>query len=386
MRIGLVVTGGFDRSGRERIIPSLVWLVERLARRHEVVVYVLRYHDTPCSYALAGATIRDLGRPDGLRRQRAALEAAVTKDGPFDVLHAYWAQPAGRLVAPLARRLGIPSVVTLDSGEFAALPAVQYGLRSTWRGRWAVRVASALATRTTVCSQYQAGLARAYGLTPVLIPLGVDLSVFRRRTSEPSGPPYRLLHVASLNPVKDQTTLLRAVALLRDRQVDVTLDVVGEDTLGGRLPERARTLGLSGHVAFHGFLPSDALVPLYHAAHLFVLSSLHEAAGVVLLEAAACGVPVVGSAVGFVADWAPDGAVGVAPGSPEALASAIDTLLTAPARRQALASRSAAWATQHDADWTASRFEALYAEVVAAPRPRASMKDFTSLIRRPAGT
>ena len=41
MRIGLVVSGGVDRSGRERVTPSLLWLVERLARRHDVHVFVL---------------------------------------------------------------------------------------------------------------------------------------------------------------------------------------------------------------------------------------------------------------------------------------------------------------------------------------------------------
>ena len=53
MRIGLVVAGGFDPSGRERVIPSLVWLVERLARRHAVHVFVLRYFEEPRTYALA---------------------------------------------------------------------------------------------------------------------------------------------------------------------------------------------------------------------------------------------------------------------------------------------------------------------------------------------
>ena len=44
MRIGLIVSGGFDRSGRERVTPSLLWLVERLARRHDVHVFVLHYY------------------------------------------------------------------------------------------------------------------------------------------------------------------------------------------------------------------------------------------------------------------------------------------------------------------------------------------------------
>src|SRR5476649_545704 len=83
MRIGLVVSGGFDRSGRERVTPSLLWLVERLARRHDVHVFVLHYYPEPRSYSLLGATVHDIGRvagPPGFRRrrQRRRLAAAVT--------------------------------------------------------------------------------------------------------------------------------------------------------------------------------------------------------------------------------------------------------------------------------------------------------------------
>ncbi len=65
MRIGLVVTGGFDRGGRERVVPTLLWLVERLARRHQVHVFVVDYYREPCDYPLLGATVHDLGRVPG---------------------------------------------------------------------------------------------------------------------------------------------------------------------------------------------------------------------------------------------------------------------------------------------------------------------------------
>jgi glycosyltransferase involved in cell wall biosynthesis len=231
-----------------------------------------------------------------------------------------------------------------------------------------VQLAGRLATRTTVCSDFQRALARHHGLDPAVVPLGVDIKLFALRAPIPDGPPYRLLHVASLNPVKDQRTLLKAVACLRDRSVDVTLDIVGEDTLNGALPQLSRELGLEQVVRFHGFLPSEQLVPFYNRAHLFVLTSLHEAAGVVLLEAASAGVPVVGSAVGYVADWAPDRAVAVSPGHHGELANAIVGLLNDPERRTALSTAAAAWARRHDADWTAKQFEDLYVEAAAECR------------------
>jgi glycosyltransferase involved in cell wall biosynthesis len=372
MRLALVVTGGFDRSGRERVIPSLIWLVERLARVHDVFVYVLRYHDKACRYPLAGAVVRDLGSPRGPVRQAGALWHALREDGPFDVVHAYWAQPAGRVTAPIAALLGIPSIVTFDSGEFVSLPQAGYGLQSTLSGRLGVALTARLATRVTVCSEYQATLARAHGLHPCVIPLGVDSRLFSPRPAAPAFPPFRLLHVGSLNPVKDQTTLVRAVHLLAARNIDVTLDIAGEDTMGGRLQALVRQLQIESRIRFHGFLPSDRLLPLYYEAHAFVLSSLHEAAGVVLLEAASCGVPVVGSRVGYLADWSPDAATTVRPGSPEALAGAVEGLIAEPARRDAAAANAHEWARAHDADWTARHFDDLYQQLVSRkPRPRA---------------
>ena len=365
MRIAFVVTGGFDRSGRERIIPSLLWLVERLARTHDVFVYVLRYHDTPCRYELRGATICDLGRPKGLLRQATAFWRALRDDGPFDVLHAYWAQPAGRIAAPIGRLLRTPAIVTLDSGEFVSLPDAGYGLQTSIRNRMAVRITTLAATRVTVCSRFQARLAEQHGVYTDIIPLGVDTSLFTPRQDGSNPAPFRVLHVASLNPVKDQATLLRAFHQLVSAGCDVTLDIVGEDTMDGRLQEMARAMRLDQRVTFHGFLPSDALVRLYHASDLFVLTSLHEAAGVVLLEAAACGVAVAGSAVGYLADWTPDAATTVRPGDAAALADAIAQLAADPARRRHTAAAGLAWAQAHDAAWTAQRFEQLYREVTS---------------------
>ncbi len=364
MRIALVATGGFDRSGRVNVIPALLALVERLARENDVVVYVLQYHDEPCRYQLLGATICDLGRPAGLLNQYRAARAAVARDGPFDVIHGYWAVPAGFVAAAVGRRLGIPSVVTCDSGEFVALPSIGYGQQLRIRSRLAVGAATRLATSVTVCTTFQAQLALQNGIKARVIPIGVDTQIFTP-TASPRDvtPPFRLLHVASLNPVKGQAVLLEALRELVREGLDVTLQIAGEDTLGGALRGAATRLGIADRVRFLGYLSSHDLVPLYHSTDLFVLSSLHEAAGVVLLEAAACGVPVVGSAVGFLADWSPDAALTVPANEPRTLATAIGALLTDPHRRHAQAARARAFAVAHDADWTAATFRTHYAEL-----------------------
>lgn len=364
MRIALVVTGGVDQSGRERVIPSLLWLIERLARQHELFVYALRYHERPCSYPLAGATVRDLGRPAGVIRQYAALVAALKHDGPFDVVHGYWALPAGLVGAAAGRRLGIPSVVTCDSGEFTAIPDIDYGLQIRWRQRRAVAAALKLATSITVCSRYMERLARAHGASPIVIPLGVDTNVFRPREHTPDGPPWRLLKVASLNPVKDHRTLIDAFRLVVNHLGDVRLDLAGEDTMMGAVQDAVARRALDGRVVFHGIVANQDVASLYRDAHLFVMSSRHEAAQVVALEAAASCVPIVGTAVGYVADWSPRAARAVPPGNPKALADAIADLLNDSAARRRLASSAHEWAVAHDADWSAAEFTRLYASLV----------------------
>ena len=145
-----------------------------------------------------------------LRAVPAAADGCLKHDGPFDVVHGYWALPAGLVAAAAARRLGVPSVVTCDSGEFAAIPDIDYGLQIRWRQRRAVAAALALASRVTVCTAYMERLARAHGANPVVIPLGVDTGVFSPAPRPPNGPPWRLLNVANLNPVKDHRTLIQA--------------------------------------------------------------------------------------------------------------------------------------------------------------------------------
>ena len=362
------MAGGFDRSGHTHVIPALLSLIARLARRHRVTVYVLRYHEEPCSYGLCGATVVDLGRPDGAVRQHRALMHALKRDGPFDVIHGYWALPSGLAAATAGRRLGIPSVVTLDSGEFVALPDLgygPYGLQHHWRQRLAVAITSRLATRVTVCTEYMDRLARAHGARPAIVPIGVDPALFAP-ADDSDGPPWRLLHVANLNAVKDQATLIEAVRLVQQQIREVHLDIVGLDTIDGAIPRRAAAMGLGDHVTFHGFQPTELIAAFYRRAHLFVMSSRHEAAGVAILEAAVCGVPTVGTAVGYVADWAPDRAIAVPPGDAPALAAAMTALLQDPERRRRIGRAARAWAVAHDADWTAGQFEHLYETLAAS--------------------
>jgi glycosyltransferase involved in cell wall biosynthesis len=363
MRIGLVVSGGVDRSGRDRVIPALLWLIEALARRHEVHVFSLYYEDEPFSYPLLGATVHDLGTaktPPGWRRlvQRSRLRSTLTTLPPLDVLHAYWGIPAGWVATSIGRSLEIPVIVTADSGEFVADDEIEYGFQRRWIDRTLIRQTMTRAQHVTVCTRHMQALAQRLGFNATVIPIGVPGELITQ-TVAPDGPPWRLLHLAHLNPVKEQATLLRAFATIRQSH-DAHLDIAGGDAMTGRIQALARELGLSEDVTFHGVQTQGDVRRLLASAHLHLLSSRHEAAGVSILEAAAAGVPTVGTRVGYVADWAPDAAAAVNPGEAAGLAAAASELLAHAAKRRALGDRARARAQAFTIDDTVLAFEALY--------------------------
>lgn len=367
MRIAFVIPGGVDRGGREHVVPMFLWLIERLARRHELQVFVLDYHDEPCTYDLLGATVHDLGRPRGIRgirRFRVAqrLGDALRRHGPFDLLHAYWGMPAGAAAALVAPAMRLPFVLTLDSGELVRFDDIAYGLQRRWFDRRVVRAAIHGASAVTVPTTYMSKLMPPGSPPPTIIPIGVDRSIFTS-VNRVDGPPWRLIRVGSINPVKDYPTLLHAFAAVVQREPDVHLDVVGEDTLGGTILRLATQLGVDARMTFHGPLESVRVAQLYARAHVNLVSSRHESANVTVLEAACTGVPTVGTAVGYIADLHPDGAVAVPVRRPLALADAIISLLHDPERRRRVGLHAREWALAHDADWTADAFDALYQRV-----------------------
>jgi glycosyltransferase involved in cell wall biosynthesis len=281
-------------------------------------------------------------------------------------VHAIFSGACSLIAVTAARLLRIASVVHIAGGELVALHAIGYGGRRRWKGRWREAVTLRATDAVTAASAPIVDALAALGVAARRIPLGVDVTAWppmapRRRAA----PKARLIHVASLNRVKDQTTLFRALAALRDAGVDFGIDVVGVDTLAGQMHSLVHELGLGDHVRFLGFRTQRELRPLMAAADLLVLSSMHEAGPLVLLEAAVAGVPTVGTAVGHIAEWSPTAALAVDVGDWVGLATAVQRVLVDEALRCRLAAAAQERALAEDADYTARTFEALYRELLA---------------------
>jgi glycosyltransferase involved in cell wall biosynthesis len=342
LRLGLIVPG-FSADQTDWCIPAVRDLVRELAGRHDVHVFALRYPHRVSRYQVDGATVQSFGGALARRGARVRLLAralagimAEHRRQPFDVLHGLWADEPGVLAVAAGARLGVPPVVSLMGGELVGLDDIGYGGQLGLVNRTMTRQSIRRAARVTTGSAYLRTLAESQpeGDRVLRLPLGVDVRRFHPDPGDDAMIPLlqgqpRLLHVASLVPVKDQETLLRALSLIAGRAPDVHLHVVGEGPLLGHLRRRAAALEITARITFHGAVLHDHLPGYYHAADLCVLSSRHESQGMVVLEAAACGRATVGTAVGILPELAhPDHAVPV--GDAHALADTVATLAEDP--------------------------------------------------------
>jgi glycosyltransferase involved in cell wall biosynthesis len=368
MKLALVVPGGVDRSGEFRVIPVLLSLIERLVQSHEVHVFALHQEAAPGRWQLAGATVHNIG--EGWTRVRAiAAIRAEHRRAPFDLIQAFFSGYCSLVAVAAARTLRRPSLVHIAGGELVALHGIGYGGRRSWPSRVREAIVLRAAGTVTAASAPILESLRALGLDGAQrVPLGVDLRAWPplapRRREEGTA---RLLHVASLNRVKDQSTLLHALAILQRAGVPFRMDIVGVDTLHGEVQALAQRLGLDDRVRFLGFKTQRELRPLMEAADLLVMSSLHEAGPMVLLEAAIAGVPTVGTLVGHLVEWAPSAALAVSPGDPAALAEAVRQVLKDEDLRLRLAWAAQCRATREDAVHTARAFERLYRWLCLGP-------------------
>jgi len=179
------------------------------------------------------------------------------------------------------------------------------------------------------------------------------------------GTGWRAVHVARLNQVKDQATLLRAARLVLDANPAFRLDIVGDGELRLDLERLAAQLGLQDAVTFHGF-HSDVR-PFLDAADLFVLSSTSEGIAITLLEAMAASLPVVATDVGGNREVVTGDATGllVPARNPIALANGMMAVLADPVRAARMGAAGSERVREHfSLDAMVRGYETLYSDLL----------------------
>ncbi len=220
----------------------------------------------------------------------------------------------------------------------------------------------------------------------VTIPPGVDLERFSPISQEVAkqqvGIPANhrnILFAGRIEPLKGVDTLLKAIALIQQRQPEVVEDVcvaiIGGDPWNddpddemARLHELREQLGVTETVTFLGAKDQDVLPDYYAAAEMVVMPSHYESFGMVALEAMAMGTPVIASEVGGLAFLVRDGRNGflVPSRDPEALAERIFTLLLDAACRRELGRQAREHALAYDWPLIADKILGLYRRVASS--------------------
>lgn len=268
----------------------------------------------------------------------------------YDVVHLQ--KPYDLAPALLARRLGGPRVILGCHGE------------DFYRGD---RVLAREVDGAVSCSQYNARtIAARYGFEPQVVYNGIDTDHFRPSAPDPeirAMGERRLLFVGRLQPWKGVEYAIRAMRHIPGARLLIAGD--GQDL--GRLKGIAAELELSDRVLFLGSIPRGWLPRLLSSVDLLVATSFaSETFGIGLVEAQACGLPVVASRFGGFPEVVDEGRTGllVPPRDVAALAGAVNALLDDPARRDAMAGRGPGWAAQFAWPAVADRVEAAYTTVL----------------------
>lgn len=342
-RIGYVVPG-FSADESDWCIPVLRNFIQEMAAQADVVLYTPHYPYRRTSYRAFGATVHCL--TDGGRmlhgiprlllwRELWLRMAADHRERPFHLIHGFWANESGFLATRIARRLGVPSVVSIGGGELASERSAGYGAQLSPVNRFMVERSFRAADRITVGSGWLARrVPERHRGKLVTLPLGVDTSLFgtaRPRTGR------RILVAQSMGMVKDYPTLLRGFAIVAERVPDATLTVAGNGYEERPIHALAAELGLERRVRFLGHVPHDQMPRIYAEHDLLLHSSLYESQGMVILEALATGMPVVSTHVGVAADLAGDLVDTFAPRDPAALAERVIASLADPLHARAAA-------------------------------------------------
>jgi glycosyltransferase involved in cell wall biosynthesis len=334
MRIGIDASRAIvaQRTGTERYSLELIRALLALPSAHQYLLYF----NQPPPPGLLPTTANWIERSVPLPRlwSHLSLSRAVAADRP-DLLFV----PAH--ILPLWP--GLRSVVTIHDLGFRYFPTAHRPLARLYlelSTRWAAR----RATRIIAISQSTArDLIGHYGVPESRIRIVYEAAgAAFRPTHDPAvarryglSPDSYLLAVGTLHPRKNLSGLLRGYRLYADGADEpMPLALAGRPGWGlAALEREIRRLGLERLVQRLGYVPDEDLPALYSGAFAYLQLSLYEGFGLTVLEAMACGAPVIASNSSSLPEVVGGTNLTVDPRSPPAIAGAIRELIERPARR-----------------------------------------------------
>lgn len=374
MRVGIIghllsFTPGYRQAGVSRYTEHLLQWLPSVAPDLEFVVYAGRSaasaihdHRFPASLSWALSRLPTEYPQARILWEQAAGPVALRRN-QVDVVHGLVN------VTPLLTRR--PSVVTVHDLAFLIYPE-QYPAAKQRYLNLLTRLSVERAERVIADSaNTRADVLRHYRVHPdrvIVVPIGIEpdlapvddpgkIQTLRERHQLPE---RFILFVGTLQPRKNLVSLLRAYARLKDT-IDWPLVVVGaKGWLYEPVFKEARALGVADRVIFTGYADQPTLRLWYSAATIFVYPSLYEGFGMPVLEAMACGAPVITSSTSSLPEVAGDAAITIEPTDAGALAAALDRLIQDAALRSELRRRGLDRARQFSWERTARETSDVY--------------------------
>ena len=302
-------------------------------------------------------------------RERQQLADILRRDQPAVIL-CYFGDIAMR-VLPVARRANVP-VVAYMHGDFQFL-------HNRWH-RWSLASVARGFAAVVVINQIEREWMLRHGVLEKnlhVIPCGAPTDVFCPRIQAPEGP-MRFVMVSRLSPAKGCEWSIRAFAQVAAELTDSELHIYGDGPLKDQLQRMVRELGLVARVAFHGWVAEHQLAVVLPRYDVFLQHSIDkEGFGVSIVEAAACGLPVVVTGVRCIVEHVVDQKTGfcVPERDVQAMASAMRKLARSPELRRRLGSAGRVRAVElYDSATQTRRLEQVLLRVVGGRsfRPHAT--------------
>jgi glycosyltransferase involved in cell wall biosynthesis len=349
----------------------LLELIRSLSRisSDEIVVYSFRPEETRTVLGAEGVTHRRVF-PESARLRLPVVVPALTVRDRLSVLHSQY-------VIPLFS--STPNVVTIHDILFESHPDLFEGAFSE-RSKALIRRSARRAEIVLTVSEFsRRALIEHYGLPSGKVrvtPNGVDRRVFRPIADDPHGARKRhglegafVLAVGRIEPRKNLVRLMRAFSRARERlSGGVRLVIAGQEDFRSRDVLQEATRHPQGSIVFLGAVPDEDLPALYNLAEAVAYPSLVEGFGIPILEAMACGTPVLASPRGALPEVGGDAVLWAEPEDEEALARGLERILTDSELRERLRAAGPPRARLFDWDETAKRTLEAYHEAV---EPRA---------------
>ena len=360
-KVAIFTHGGIGTGIQSQGFPLLMYIVRQLAKDFDITIYSLSAFNKgfrPENYEAYSVPLRI--RPHFLRWiYLIFIFIKNTTRSNYNVLYSFWGYPTGLVTVMLGKLFRKPSMINILGAETAAIPEINYGYLRRPISRKLVLFTCRHADRLIAVSEYQVNILKQHGLKRYtdVIPWGVDKNFFYP-VFKTLDPPLKILHVANLNEVKDQYTLIHAFRIIRNR-IPAVLKIVGPDYLDGKIQELVSSLNLTNDVEFVGFVPHKEILKYFHWADAFMLTSLSEGQNNSITEAMMCGVLPVGTSVGIMYDIGAEVGIVADCRDHETIAQKVLDLYNRPEEWEKKRMAAFQWAKSHDLTWTVQQLKSV---------------------------